>query len=244
MNGQTRVTSGIPERAILVTCLALAMGCSAERSGPEDLDSLRLQLDFGSGVMLTSVHWDLTGPNMADGGAFPERMGNWTVMSSDVITANFGAPPLPTGMGYDVKVSGTASDGVSTCSGEVVFNMPRPNVLMIPLTCTGIASVSATTSVCPVIDSLSVTPAEVYLGASMQLTLAAHDADNGPSPLTATWSATSGMLTNQSTTGATFTCTAAGPAVVSVSVDDGTPNMQCVDTSSVNVVCSPLPGGM
>jgi hypothetical protein len=200
---------------------------------------VKLQLDFGSGVTLTSINYDLTGPN-----GFAERMGTFTVGASDTIIANFGAPPLPAGTGYDVKVQGTASDGVSYCTGEVVFNMPRPSVLQIPLMCSGIASVSATTSVCPTIDSLSVTPSEVYVGSSMQLSLAAHDPDNGPATLMAAWSATSGTLTNTSTTGATFTCTIAGSAVVSVSVDDGTPNMQCVDSATVNVVCTPLPGGM
>jgi len=240
MNGQERVTSGIPERAILAACLALVVGCGAERGiGSDSVDSVRLQLDFGGGVTLTSINYDLTGPNN-----FPERMGTLAVGSSDTITGNFGTPPLPAGMGYDVKVQGLASDGVSTCTGEVVFNMPRPMVLQIPLKCSGIASVSATTAVCPTIDSLSVSPSEVYVGSSMQLALAAHDPDNAPAALTATWTAPSGTLTSTSTTGATFTCTAPGPVVVSVSVDDGTPNMQCADSASVNVVCTPLPGGM
>jgi hypothetical protein len=240
MNGQERVTSGIPERAILAACLAIMVGCGGERGvGSDSVDSVRLQLDFGGGVTLTSIGYDLTGPNN-----FVERTGTLSVGTSDIVLGTFGTPALPNGMGYDVKVHGLATDGVSYCTGEVVFNMPRPMLLQIPLTCSGIANVSATTAVCPTIDSLSVTPSEVFVGSSMQLALAAHDPDNSPAALTATWTATSGNLTNTSTTGATFTCTAPGAAVVSVSVDDGTPNMQCTDSASVNVVCTPLPGGM
>ena len=44
--------------------------------------------------------------------------------------------------------------------------------------------------------------------------------------------------------GATFTCTSVGTFTVSVSVDDGTPAMACVDSASVNVTCTALPGGM
>jgi hypothetical protein len=239
MKGQRRVTSGIPERAIVVTCLALAMGCGGERNGAEAIDSVRLELDFGGGVTLTSVNYDLTGPN-----GFVERMGTLSVGSTDTVIGNFGS--LPAGMGYHVTVQGTASDGASACTGEITFNVPHPNVLQIPLTCSGRATLSGSVSACPTVDSLEVVPSEVYVGASMQLTLAAHDPDSGPSPLTAAWSAPagSGTLTNTSTTGATFTCTTAGSFVVSVSVDDGTPGMQCADSASVNVVCTPLPGAM
>jgi hypothetical protein len=216
--------------------LALAIGCGAAR-GPdsEPVDSVRLELDFGGGVTLTSIGYDLTGPS-----AF-HATGTLAVGSSDTVIGMFGN--LPAGMGYDAKLNGTASDGQSTCTGEVVFNVPHPMVLQIPLTCSGIASISATINVCPTIDTLEVVPAEVYVGSSMQLTLAAHDPDAAPSPLTAAWTAGPGMLTNTSTTGATFTCTTAGTFVVSVSVDDGTPAMQCTDSAYVNVACTPLPGG-
>jgi hypothetical protein len=244
MKRQVRGPTGIPERAsratqaALATCLVLVLGCGG-RDAPQPTDSIQLELDFGGGVTLTSVTYDLTGPN-----GFVERMGPLTVGSSDTVIGNFGSPPLPAGMGYDVKVNGTATDGVSTCTGEVVFNMPRPNVLQIPLTCTGIVSVSGTITVCPTIDSLEAVPSEVLVGSSIQLTLAAHDPDTAPAALTAAWSAPPGTLMNTSTTGATFTCTTAGSFVVSVSVDDGTPDMQCTDSASVNVVCTPSPGGM
>jgi hypothetical protein len=239
MKGQRRVTSGIPERAILLTCLVLAMGCADERgNGPESIDSVQFKLDFGGGVTLNSVNYTLTGPNNF------MKTGTLSVGSSDTVSAMFGA--LPSGKGYDVKVQGTASDGSSFCTGEAMFNVPLPSPFVsIPLMCSGFASVSADVNVCPTIDSLSVVPAEAYVGGSMQLALAAHDADNGPSPLTASWSSSpSGTLSNLSTMGATFTCTAAGTFNIAVSVSDGSAAMNCADSASVDVVCTPLPGGM
>jgi hypothetical protein len=237
MNRQQRVTSGIPERVILATLWALVMGCSGERgAGPETIDSVQLELDFGGGVTLTSVDYDLTGPNSF------HQTGTLPVGSSDTVTGMFGS--LPAGKGYDVRVSGTASDGSSTCTGETVFNVPSPTIIQIHLMCSGRASLSGTINVCPRIDNLSVAPSEVYVGSSMQLTLEAHDPDNGPAVLTAAWSSVPpGTLTNLSTAGATFTCTTAGSFTVSVSVDDGEPGMQCIDSASVNVVCTTPPGG-
>ena len=241
MNGQERVTSGIPERAILAACLAFAVGCGGERGiGPESVDSVRLQLDFGGGVTLTSINYDLTGPN-----SFPERMGTIAVGSTDTITGNFGTPVLPAGMGYDVKVQGLASDGVSTCTGEVVFNMPSTDGPPDP---TRVLRSRERLG-----DHRRVSDDRQPLGLplrGLRRLLDAARARRGTTPttarreLTATWTAASGTLTSTSTTGATFTCTAGGPVVVSVSIDDGTPGMQCTDSASVNVICTPLPGGM
>jgi hypothetical protein len=230
MNRQVRGPSGIPERAILVTCLALAVGCGERGAGTEAVDSVRLHLDFGGGVTLTSVDYDLTGPSSF------HQTGTLPVGSSDTIVGMFGN--LPAGMGYDAKVQGTASDGSSTCTGEIVFNVPHPAVLQINLACSGLASVTATVNVCPVIDSVSVFPAEVQVGGSVQLVAAADDADDGPSPLAATWTVSSGMLNNASTAGATFTCTEVGPAQIGLSVSDGTPGPGCTDSTSVTVTCT------
>ena len=246
MNRQDRDTSGIPGRAIVIACLTFVAGCGAQATAPEPVDSVRLQLDFGGGVTLTSVNYTLTGPPGADGGAdggTVVKTGTLPVGTSDTITAMFG--PLGAGKGYDVTVNGLASDGSSYCTGETMFNVPLPSPFVtIQLACSGRASVSADVNVCPTIDSLSVLPSEVYLGSSMQLSLLAHDADNGPAPLAITWSSTPGTLSNTSAMGATFTCTSVGTFTVSVSVDDGTPAMACVDSASVNVTCTALPGGM
>jgi hypothetical protein len=241
MNRQSRGTSGIPGRAITVACLALALGCGEQSAPPETIDSVQLKLDFGGGVTLNSVDYSLTGP-----GNF-HQIGMIPVDASDTISTTFNnlpAPPMGTAT-YDIQVKGTASDNLELCKGETMFTVaPMTNaVVQIMLMCQGRATVSADVNVCPTIDSLSVIPSEVYVGSSMQLTLSARDPDNGPSPLAAAWSATSGTLSNLSTMGATFTCTAAGAFKIGVSVTDGTPAMKCMDSASVNVVCTAPPGG-
>lgn len=231
----------IPRRAALAAWLIVAtsgVACGVDQSAPESVDSVQLELDFGGGVTLTSVDYILTGP------ASFRRAGTLTVADQPSISATFNN--LPVGTGYDVTVKGTASDDSSVCVGEAMFNVASSMnaVVQIALTCSGRATLSADVNTCPTIDSLSVAPSEVYVGSSMQLVAAAHDPDNGPSPLSATWSATSGTLSNLSTTGATFTCTTAGSFKVTLSVSDGTPNPKCADTAAVTVTCTAPPSAM
>ena len=85
---------------------------------------------------------------------------------------------------------------------------------------------------------VSAIPSEVTVGASIQVTVVAHDADNGPSPLSATWQTTGGMLGNLSTSGATFTCTAPGTFTVGVRISDGDSGNRCSDTSTITLTCT------
>lgn len=208
-------------------------GCGENAHG--DVDSVQLRLSFGGGVALSSVDYVLTGPSSF------RRVGTLAVGDQDTIAATFNN--LPVGQGYDVVVKGTASDDASVCKGEAMFNVASSMnaVVQIALMCSGRANVATDINVCPTVDSLSVTPAEVYVGSSVQVVAAAHDADNGPAPLSATWQATSGTLSALSTMGATFTCTTAGTFKVGVTVSDGTPNAKCADSAQVTVVCTPAP---
>jgi hypothetical protein len=225
---------------MLAGCLLAAAGCAGDRGGSPstNIDTIKLKLDFGGGVMLNSVDYVLTGP------ASFRQTGTLSVAAQPTISATFQG--LPAGTGYDIKVAGTASDNLNLCKGEAMFNVAASMnaVVQIALACSGRATLSADVNTCPTIDSLSVVPAEVYVGDSVQLTAAAHDPDNGPSPLSATWSAASGSLTNLSATGATFTCTAAGTFTVSLSMSDGTAAPRCADNASVTVTCTSPPSAM
>ncbi|HEX3306917.1 MAG TPA: hypothetical protein VHS32_11775, partial [Streptosporangiaceae bacterium] len=161
------------------------------------------------------------------------------VGDSSTVTATF--QNLPPGQPYRIRVLGTASDNVTMCRGELMFNVSPGSMtttLQIPLECQGLVAVTATFNSCPVIDSLSAIPAEVRVGGSIQLTAEVHDADNGPSPLTAVWQTTGGTLSNLSTTGATFACTAPGAFMVGMKISDGTGN-SCPDSSKVALTCTP-----
>lgn len=224
--------------AMVGAAMAAALGCAGDPQPPDTIDTVRFKLDFGGGVMLTSVDYVLTGP------ASFRRIGTLGVGDQASITATFSN--LPAGQGYDIAVKGTASDDSSFCKGEVTFSVApmMDAVVTIPLMCSGLAAVTADVNICPTIDSLSVTPAEVQVGSSLDIVAEAHDPDNGPAPLSATWATTSGTLSNLSTTGATFTCTTAGTFTVSLRVSDGTPGTKCADTASVTVICSIPPTAM
>jgi hypothetical protein len=237
----TQIRRQFPElrRRLLALTLAaaaggLGAGCASE-PGPPPLDTLRLNLDFGGGVTLTSVDYIMKGP------ANFSQVGTLSVADQPNITATF--QNLPPGMNYTISVRGTASDNLNQCKGDATFNVVAnmDTVVQIALTCSGRGIVTADVDICPIIDSLSAVPAEVYVGASLQLGLTAHDPDNGPGPLTATWQTTSGTLSNLSTTGATFTCTDPGTFTIGAKVSDGSPVAKCADTATVTVVCTPVP---
>jgi hypothetical protein len=211
------------------------IGCAHDVAPPVG-EVMRFELTFGtSGVTLTSVDYVLTGP-----GAF-RRIGTLPVGDQPTVTATFA--DLPVGAGYDLVVRGTASDDATGCRGEVMFDVvaSTTSTIQLPLICQGLAAVSANLNVCPVIDSLSAIPSEVYLGSTIRLTSVAHDIDGGPSPLTAIWSADGGSLSDLSTTGATFTCTAPGTFTVGVRMSDGEVPGRCPAPSTVMLTCTPAP---
>jgi len=220
---------------LLATAAICAGACSTESDGPVT-NTISFRLDFGGGVMLSSVDYILTGPNSF------RRVGTLSVGDQPIVTATF--QNLPAGQGYNIRVKGTASDDMTGCQGELTFDVmaSMTATVQIPLTCQGVAAITATVvNICPVIDSLSAIPAEVRVGGSIQLAVEAHDADNGPSPLAATWQTTGGDLTGLSTSGATFTCTAPGTFMVGVRISDGQAANSCPDTAKVNLTCSTGP---
>ena len=192
--------------------------------------------------MLSSVDYILTGP-----AAF-RRTGTLAVADQPSISATFQNLAGRHGLRRPV-VKGTASmTTLSACKGEAMFDVAavderrrpdRAHVLGTRGALGGHQRMPRRAQ-----DSLSVVPAEVYVGSSVQLTAAAHDPDNGPSPLSATWAAPSGTLSNLSTMGATFTCTVPGAFQVGVTITDGTPAARCTDNAQVTVICTPVPSAM
>jgi hypothetical protein len=217
-------------RASAFLLLGLVAACA--NSEPVTTNTINFKLDFGGGVMLTSVAYQINGPNSF------RRVGTLPVGDTPVVTATF--QNIPAGQGYRIQVKGTASDDTDGCQGQLQFDVSdsMTATLNIPLTCSGLVAINTTFNTCPVIDSLSAIPAEVHVGSSIDLTAVAHDADNGPSPLSPTWATTGGALSNLSTTGATFTCTAVGTFMVGLRISDGT-GMGCPDTATVTLTCTP-----
>ena len=60
--------------------------------------------------------------------------------------------------------------------------------------------ISGTLNVCPTIDGIAANPAEVNVGGSIALSVAAHDSDAGPAALGYAWAASGpGALSNANT---------------------------------------------
>jgi hypothetical protein len=103
---------------------------------------------------------------------------------------------------------------------------------------TGSVSVEGIVNVCPSIDSLEATPSRTIVGHAVALNVGASDPDNGPQPLTYHWSASAGTLSSDSALNPTFTCTAPGPATITVAVSDGDGQPGCAASQSLVVSCA------
>jgi hypothetical protein len=217
---------------------ALAIGttialCACSQATTEQ-DSNSRALTVSTGVTLTSAtFWTIAPDGTTTTGTI--AVGN----SATVLVHPTG---LPTATGYQLIVSGVASDGVTGCTGTNTFNVPPPSTgVPVTLVCgkpdaAGQALVTASTNLCPVVDGVSVDTASVQVGSSMTVQVMAHDPDSGPAVLKYTWSASGGTISAGNTASATFTCTQAGPVTVSAVVSDG--DQGCNVTQPISVTCT------
>ena len=141
------------------------------------------------------MSYTITGP-----ASFTQN-GTIDVSHSNTVSAVLG--PFAVGGGYNIALTAVSTDGSENCAGAAPFTVMagQTTSVSVPITChqaphTGSVAVNGTLNLCPQIDGLDATPAEVLVGGSIGLTATAHDADNGPSPLSAQWTATSGVFTD------------------------------------------------
>ena len=224
---------------ILSSTAFIVGSCGAERStsttNNAGLGSVDIALVQG-GVTLTTVNYSISGPNSFS------KTGTINVASSNTISAIIGG--LPAGNGFTISLTATGTDG-SNCGGSAPFNVTAGAVtaVSVVLDChqpanTGSVSVNGTVNVCPNLQGISASPAEVAVGSSLSLSATAVDPDNGPSPLSYSWTTSSGTLTGANTASPSLECLTTGPATVSVTVSDGDPLASCAAQGSVQVTCS------
>jgi hypothetical protein len=226
---------------VLVSGACLTSGCSSsheatpESASGEHAGAIGLELGVAGGIVLDSVSFTILGPNDYS------KSGTIDLSAATQLSATIGG--IPVGNGYTISLSATASDGSTSCAGSAAFNVVArvTSPVAVALRChqaakTGSVMLNGSVNVCPVVDELSASPSSVYLGASLTLRGAGHDSDAGPSALSLSWTASSGLLSNSSGENPTFTCTAPGPATITLSASDG--DAACVDTQSVVVSCS------
>jgi hypothetical protein len=224
--------------------LALASGCSegAATTHPGtgatgDVGSVNVALSAAPGVTIDAVTYAITGPN-----AFT-KAGTIDVSQSSAITATIGG--LPAGSGYTITLSAASTDAVTNCSGSAAFSVTAEQAtpVSIHLVChagsnTGSVLVNGTLNVCPQIDGVGASPAEVLVGGSITLSSTAHDSDDAPSPLGYNWTTTSGTIVNPTAQNTRFICTTPGTATVTLTANDGDTAPGCADTSSVSITCT------
>ena len=192
-------------------------------------------LQIAPNVTLNSASYMLTGPNGFS------KSDSIDVSHSTTLTVTIGG--LPAGSGYHIVLSGTATDGTTSCLGSADFMVQAhlTTVVTVGLDChqpptAGSVQVKGVTNVCPTIDGIGANPGEALVGSTIALTGSAHDSDAGPSPLAYAWQATGGTLDNASAQNPTFTCNTPGTASITLTVSDG--DASCADTMTAQVTCT------
>jgi hypothetical protein len=230
--------------ALVVASACGTMACSSSSSTPatgpagqETTGAIGAQLQIGGNITINTATYVITGPN------------GFTVTGpvdlSHSSGLSFTVGGLPAGSGYSLVLTATATDGVTTCAGSATFSIAAgmTTSVTVHLDCheppsTGTVSINGVTNVCPTIDAVSATPNQVNVGSALSVTGAAHDPDNGPSPLSYAWTSTSGTFSSASTPNTSFTCTTAGSVTLTLTVSDGDTTAGCPAVSTTTITCT------
>jgi hypothetical protein len=216
-----------------ISCSQRATGGAIVQSDQTGGATIALQIP--GGLTVNTVMYSIMGP------ASFSKSGSIDVSNSTTISTVIGG--IPAGNGYTVTLNATATDGVSSCLGSGMFNITAGAVTAVNVTLdchqaptTGSVSVNGVTNVCPSIDGITASPAEVLVGGSISLSAAAHDADSGPSALSYQWQATGGTISNPTAQNPSFICGTPGAASVTLKVSDG--DAGCTPSMTVQVTCT------
>ena len=224
--------------AVLIGVLSsfLAAGCGQEGAtrGSEASGSIGLALQVSPGSVVSEATYTISGPN-----GF-ESAGTVAVGDSPDLAVVVGH--LPLGIGYEMDVTATSSDGLADCDGTATFDVTdsATSTVIVHLICgapAGDINVTGKVNICPVLDSLGASPSQVAIGGIVLLTAAAHDADNGPAALSYTWTANGADL-KQRSQNLSFACSTVGTVTLKVTASDGDPNPSCADTLAVDIHCT------
>jgi hypothetical protein len=215
--------------------LATAIGCESTSNGVPGAPSTTagagsVALLLTGGGVVNTFSYSITGPN--------SYSGSINVANSATISATIGG--IVAANGYSLTLSGTTADGQTNCTGtSVSFNVTAgmTTSVAVAIDChapakTGSITLNGTINICPTINSLSANPP---YGNTIALSSAASDPDNGPQPISYSWTTSSGTLSSATAQNPTLTCTAPGTANVTLTVTDGDPG--CPTSFTVPVTC-------
>ena len=239
MKTSIRLLSALAWTALAVSPTLLGCapkGVSGSSVDNENAGAIGLVLS-SPGVTLSSASYTITGP-----------LGFSTSGTVDLTSATalaFTVGGIPAGSGYIIIVNSRSTDGTTACTGTATFAITAhaTTSVSLPVDChqaprTGSVAINGTVNVCPQVDGITVSPSQVSVGASVSLSSAAHDSDNGPAALTYQWTASAGTLSSATAQNPSFTCTAAGIASLTLTVSDGDSTSGCPATLGASVVCT------
>jgi hypothetical protein len=241
MSGGKRMHSSTKmffQRASFVIAVGLAaafaveeVGCSSGAHptggtsgvpGADQVGALGMTLTVPGGEMLAAINWVITGPN---GSSAIVQQGTVNVQNSASI--NFLVSGVPSGSGYSVALSGTTTDGASTCAGSATFAVAARTTTNVTANVFCSARVQDAGSVnvggeiysCATVNGISAMPSETTVGGTIALSASATAPNGGT--VTYAWSAPSGTFSAPTAANTGFTCTTGGAVTVTVTVGDG-----------------------
>ena len=228
--------------AAALVALAACSSPSAPSTASGSVGAVGLNLDVAPGTTLSSVAYTITGP------ASFLKTGTIDVSHTGTLSALLS--PIPAGTGFTISLDATAAGGGTTCAGMATFDVManQTSTVVVHLTCheaarTGSILVNGSLNLCPAIDGISASNAEVFVGYTVNLGGEAHDLDQAPAALSYRWTASNGQLSDTTARNPVFTCTSAGAAVITLTVSDGDPAPGCAGTMSLTLTCTPNGAG-
>jgi len=184
--------------------LALSvLACSGESDrSPGAGGKVGVDLQIAPGVTVNTVSWSIQNGTYSQSGTV-------TVQFSNTITFQVGG--IPAGDGYILTLTATSVDGSLTCVGSALFSVAAGlttsvsfNLVCSPASAdAGSISVSAGTTVCAQINSISVLPLETAVNTNISLAATASAGSIAPSYA---WTATAGKFDNAASPNPVFTC--------------------------------------
>jgi hypothetical protein len=215
---------------VALAAFATLAGCGREPSSSNDDSVGSLALQLTPGIAVNTFSYTINGPH--------SYTGSIDVSHSTTVSAVIGN--IATGSGYTITLSGTATDMQTTCTGTSAAFMVAAGAstpVAVAIDChmpakTGSVLITGTINICPVIDSVSANPP---VGNTIAISSTAHDSDAAPSPLSYSWTTSSGTLSSATAQNPILTCTAPGNVSLTLTVSDG--DALCNSTFNLLVAC-------
>ena len=232
------VSKALMMTAVTLFAGAMSVGCG-KKDSRDDIGSVGLALTLPGGAVVNTVTYTITGGTPP----ISPINGSIDVSAPGITVATALVSGLPAGA-YSVTMNATASDG-QTCTGTAPFTVVAAQTAManVILQCSRIRNngsvvINGRLDQCPFITSLSATALQAPVGGSITVGVSATELDPGDT-ISYTWTNSApaiGTLAPTNAATGTFTCNAAGSAVLSIAVSDGV----CGDalTNAIPITCT------